>query len=174
RTRLGWSNDEVVAIHSGNMGFKQALDNVIGAAKLAQGEANIRFVLQGDGSQREPLLALVRRLGLRNVSFLPVAPATEFPDILAAGDILLLNQGRQVSDMSLPSKLASYFAAGAPVIAAVRHDSEAAREVEASGGGVVVEPECPAELLAAVKSLAGTPSRRKELGAAGKRFAECE
>jgi glycosyltransferase involved in cell wall biosynthesis len=174
RQRLGWADDEVVILHSGNMGFKQALDNVIGAAELARGEANVRFVLQGDGSQRERLQLLARRLALGNMSFLPIAPETEFPDILAAADILLVNQAREVCDMSLPSKLGSYLAVGLPVVAAARSDSEAGYEVVASGGGVVVEPERPTALLEAVKSLASNPARRRDLGAAGKRFAERE
>jgi glycosyltransferase involved in cell wall biosynthesis len=76
--------------------------------------------------------------------------------------------------MSLPSKLAGYFAAGVPVVAAVAADSEAGREVETSGAGVLVEPDKPEALLRATLDLAGDDERRRRIGAAGTAFADRE
>ena len=100
----------VVAMHSGNMGNKQDLGNVIDAARLAGNREDIRFVLMGDGSQRAALARQAQ--GLDNVAFLPPAPENEYADLLAAADILLLNERATVKDMSLPSKLTSYFRSG--------------------------------------------------------------
>ena len=36
RGELGWPDDRVVCLHAGNMGYKQGLENVIEAARLAQ------------------------------------------------------------------------------------------------------------------------------------------
>ena len=47
---MGWREDEFVALHSGNMGYKQALDNVVRAASLIARRRRVRFVLLGDGS----------------------------------------------------------------------------------------------------------------------------
>ncbi len=54
--RLG---PELVVLHAGNMGLKQGLEQVVDAAALAgrRGSA-IRFVLVGDGNQRERIAAL--------------------------------------------------------------------------------------------------------------------
>ena len=46
--------------------------------------------------------------------------------------------GRRSSDMSLPSKLAAYFAAGRPILAAVPLAGASAREIERSGAGLTV------------------------------------
>ena len=62
---------------------------------------------------------------------------------MQASDVLLVNQRASVTNMSLPSKLTSYFASGRPVIAAVSADSETAWEIEASGAGLVVPPADP-------------------------------
>ncbi len=171
RESLRWQPDEFIVLHSGNMGFKQALENVIRVAELARREHQIRFVLQGDGNQRERLERLSAQRGLTNVSFLPLAPAGEFPNIVAAADLLLVNQGRDVRDMSLPAKITCYFAVGLPVLAAVAADSETGREVSFSEGGIVVEPEKPEALLEAIRCLAADRGRRERLGAAGRRFA---
>ena len=36
RAELGWPDDAMVCLHAGNMGYKQGLENVIEAARLAQ------------------------------------------------------------------------------------------------------------------------------------------
>ena len=171
RARLGWE-DRFVAIHTGSMGFKQGLEHVIAAAELARDRPELLFVLQGDGNQRASLEAETRRLGLENVSFLPLASEAEFPAILRAADAALLNQRPSVLNMSLPAKLASYFAAELPVVAAVAAGDETAREVELAGGGVVVRPGKPQDLVAALERLRTDPERAAALGRAGAEYAE--
>jgi colanic acid biosynthesis glycosyl transferase WcaI len=73
--------------------------------------------------------------------------------------------------MSMPSKLPTYFAAGRPVVAAVAPDSETAREIEASGGGVVVAPGDPHALAEALRGLAADPEERRRLGVTGRAYA---
>ena len=171
RARLGWREGEFIVLHSGNMGHKQGLENVIQAAALAREQPSLRFALQGDGNRRADLEALARGLGLTNLSFLPLAPAAEFPSILAAADLLLVNQRAAVRDMSLPAKITSYFAVGVAVLASVAAESETGKEVKHAGAGEVIEPEDPALLLAAIKRMAADPERRARLGATGKHYA---
>lgn len=171
RRDLGWKTDEFVVLYSGNMGLKQGLDNVLAAAQLADSTERIRFVLQGDGSERARLERQAKDLRIPNVTFLPLSSLEELPDVLAAADLLLLNQHREVRDMSLPSKLAGYFSVGLPVVAAVADDSEAGREIATSGGGVVVEPDRPEALLQTARDLVRNSGRRRTLGAAGRAFA---
>lgn len=174
RQRLGWSANDFVVLHSGNMGAKQGLENVLRAAAQAHPAEHIRFVLQGDGNQRVRLEALARQLPASNVTFPPLVPAEDLPDVLASADLLLLNQRPEVRDMSLPAKLACYFAVGRPVLAAVAPESEAGREVSASGGGLVVEPDQPAALLRATRELAAQPELRSRLGDRGLAYANRE
>lgn len=169
RERLGWEPGETVVLHSGNMGLKQGLEVLVEAARAARGE-KIRIVLMGDGNQREHLRELAH--GLPNFDFLPPADDGDFPDTLAAADVLAVTQKASVLDMSLPSKLTSYFAAGRPVLASVAAAGGTAQEVERSGAGVVVSPEDPQALLAAVRDLTGDPTRADELGARGPVYVE--
>jgi colanic acid biosynthesis glycosyl transferase WcaI len=172
RERLDLPQDAAVCLHAGNMGSKQGLDNVVECARLAAGAAEgLRFVLMGDGSQRPYLEALAARYALPNLRFLPLQPAGVFPSVLASADILLVNQRASVVDMSLPSKLASYFAVGRPVVAAVDPTSEAAREVRTSGAGRVVTPDAPKALLDGILALLEDRAGRERLGAAGRRYA---
>ncbi|MER7764717.1 glycosyltransferase family 4 protein [Streptomyces sp. NPDC097619] len=164
RHHLGWAPGQTVVLHSGNMGLKQGLEVLVNAAQL---DRNVRFVLMGDGSQRAALADLAA--DVPNLDIIPPAADGQFPDILAAADVLAVTQHAAVLDMSVPSKLTSYFAAGRPVVASVAAGGGTAQEVERSGAGVLVPPEDPAALLKAVRELAGNPAAADALGAAGPR-----
>jgi colanic acid biosynthesis glycosyl transferase WcaI len=168
RQRLNLPQEAVICLHAGNMGLKQGLTNVIDCARLAvQADPRLLFVLMGDGSQRERLVALAQRYKLPNLRFLPVQPAELFSSVLAAADILLLNQRASVSSMSLPSKLTSYMMAGRPVVVAAQPNSEAALEVSKAMAGVICVPERPEAMLRSILELTCSPSLRERLGANG-------
>lgn len=173
RGRLGWSEDQSIVLHAGNMGVKQGLDNVVQAARIAEEQnSNLRFVLLGDGNQRRQLEENAR--GLSRLEFLDPVPEEDFASTLAAADILLLNELPGVSDMSIPSKLTSYFQSGRPVLAATGPDSTAAGEIRASGAGVQIPGGNPMSLFEAATRLASNPLLQDELGARGIQYADRE
>ncbi|MGW0469230.1 glycosyltransferase family 4 protein [Streptomyces sp. NPDC003027] len=167
RARLGWRDGETVVLHSGNMGLKQGLEVLVEAARRDPGT---RIVLLGDGNQRARLETL--GAGIANLDFLEPVDEDEFPDVLAAADVLAVTQRASVLDMSVPSKLTSYFAAGRPVVASVAAEGGTALEVLRSGAGVLVPPEDPGALLAEVRRLGADPAAAAALGAQGPRHVE--
>lgn len=170
RERLGWDPDEIIALHAGNMGEKQALENVVEAAVLAGiRRAPIRFVLLGDGNQRNRIERMAT--GVSNLELRDPLPDTEFNAVLRSADILLVNEKRGLKETAVPSKLTTYFAAGLPVIAATEADSTTANEIDSSGAGIRVEPENPRELIAAIEQLRTDVAGRKAYGDAGRHYA---
>ncbi|MFE1750719.1 glycosyltransferase [Streptomyces anandii] len=167
RARLGWAEDRQVILHSGNMGLKQGLEVLVETARL---DPHLDVVLMGDGNQRAALEELAR--DVPNLRFLPPADEADFPDVLAAADVLAVTQRASVLDMSVPSKLTSYFAAGRPVVASVAAEGGTADEVRRSGAGVLVEPEDAAALVKAVRDLAGDPAAAGRLGARGPAYVD--
>jgi colanic acid biosynthesis glycosyl transferase WcaI len=170
RGRFGWADNETVVLYAGSMGVKQGLENVIHAARIAdEDKLNLRFVLMGDGNQRRALEAMARqttRLEIRD----PL-PEGDFVAALKAADILLVNEKPGVAEMSIPSKLTSYFQSGTPVLAATSSESNAAQEVRDSKAGIVVDGGDPARLVQAAASLGRAAKLRKELGANGIEYA---
>ncbi|MDT0444227.1 glycosyltransferase family 4 protein [Streptomyces johnsoniae] len=166
RRRLGWPQDTTVLLHTGNMGLKQGLDVLIDTARQAP---DLRVVLMGEGSQRPRLAELAAHVP--NVELLPPAAAEDFPDVLAAADVLAVTQRAAVLDMSVPSKLTSYFRAGRPVVASVAEGGGTAAEIRSSGAGLLVPPEDPAALAAAVRRLAADPAAADAAGARGAAYA---
>lgn len=167
RHQLGWGSDEVVVLHAGNMGAKQDLENVVRASKLAvSAGVPLRFVLLGDGNRRRSL----EKLGPNPcLQFLDPLPDGEFEEALASADILLVNELSGMTEMSVPSKLTTYFNTGLPVLAAVDESSVTADEVGLARGGLRVSPGDPQALLEGALLLAADSGLRAELGAAGQR-----
>jgi glycosyltransferase involved in cell wall biosynthesis len=171
RTALGWHDDEYVVLHAGNMGVKQGLENVIEAARLAcERGSHVRFVLLGDGNQRETLETAAR--GVAALQMLSSLPDAEFRTALACADALLVNEKPGVAGMAVPSKLTSYFSAGLPVIAATDPGSVTESEVVLSGGGIAVPAGEPDALLSAAERLSSDVDAATAMGRAGRRFRE--
>ncbi|PEG43227.1 glycosyltransferase WbuB [Mycolicibacterium agri] len=169
RDAHGWSHDEVVVLHAGNMGYKQGLENVVAAAELAgRSGSRVRFVLLGDGNQRADLQAAGAGVGA--LEFLSPVREEELPAALGAADVLLVNERPGVAQMSLPSKLTSYFSAGKPILAATDEAGFTAQEVMASGAGVRVPADRPDLLLAEALRLGADRALAAKLGQAGRRY----
>ncbi|MFC0488273.1 glycosyltransferase family 4 protein [Sinomonas atrocyanea] len=170
RRSLGWVDDEVIALHAGNMGVKQGLENVVEAARLASAlGSQVKFVLLGDGNRRAALEEA--GAGIPNLTFLRPMDDAGYSAALRAADVLLVNELADVREMSVPSKLTSYFATGLPVVAATHEESATSDEIRLSEGGVRVDPERPSVLLRAIETLGTDLERAAKLGANGQSYA---
>ncbi|WFR68150.1 glycosyltransferase [Curtobacterium flaccumfaciens] len=149
--------------------MKQGLENVVDAARLAnERRSNVRFVLLGDGNQRERLAHLAS--GLPALSMIASLPDTEFRQALEGADALLVNERSGVAGMAVPSKLTSYFSTGLPVIAATGSGGVTESEVLMAEAGPVVAAGDPKALLDAAEALAADPQRAADFGENGRRF----
>lgn len=116
RAELGIAQDAFVALYSGHLGAKQALHEMLAAARLLAAEpTKVLFVIAGEGPLKEKLQASAADLG--NVRFLPLQPAERMHDFLALADLHLLPQTSGAADLVLPSKLGPMLASGKPVAA---------------------------------------------------------
>ena len=164
--------EKFLIFHTGNMGKKQYLINVLDGADLSRQETGLQWVLVGQGEERRTLEQDVSRRNLANVRMLPLQPAEALSRMYSSADVLLLNQSAAIEDAVIPSKLLTYMAAGRPIVAAVSERSEAARQVLRGNCGVVVPPENPRALVDAVLALRQDPALRHQLGANGRAYVE--
>jgi colanic acid biosynthesis glycosyl transferase WcaI len=166
RALLGAASGETLVVHAGNMGAKQGLETVIAAAAELDDE-RIVIALVGDGYHRAALEERARHLAPGRLRFFPIQE--DLPATLAAADILVLAQRGKVVDSVAPSKLLSYMAAGKPVIASVNVNSEAGLMIRTAKCGLIVPPEQPSALAAALLELRRQPELCRSLGDAGRR-----
>ena len=167
RSRFGWTADEFVVIHTGNMGAKQALENVVEAAQELNGNSRIKIYLVGHGNQESNLKALCQ--GKKNISVMAAVSDEDYSALLSAADLLLVNERSTQMEMSLPSKLTSYLYSERPVLAAVPRGGATWKFL--NGFAELVEAGDPKSLALKIEELSTNNNRRDELARLGLEFA---
>ena len=168
RSKFGWLPDDFVVIHTGNMGAKQDLENVVRAANSLNGFSKIRIYLVGHGNQESNLKALC--LDKSNISVLPAVSDADYSALLSAADLLLVNERSTQMEMSLPSKLTSYLYSERPVIAAVPRGGATWKFLD--GVAELVEAGDPVALARAIEELSKQPEKLADLARRGRVFAD--
>lgn len=154
-------------LYAGNLGYSQGFETLLAAAELAGDGVEVEIV--GDGNAAGDVRRLAR--GARAVTTRGPVPNEEFPALLASAHAHVVLQRRISAGANLPSKIAPYLASGRPVIGSIDAATPAAELLEESGGAILVEPESPEALAAAMRQLAGDAELRARLGESGRRFA---
>jgi colanic acid biosynthesis glycosyl transferase WcaI len=126
--------------YAGNLGVPQGLNIFLEAADLLRHESGIRFMMMGDGMQREALRRGIKKLSLENFILLPHQPYSLVPLIYASSDANLVPQAAETGFDAVPSKVYRIMACSRPVIAVTDPSSDLARLVNDAGCGVVVPP----------------------------------
>jgi glycosyltransferase involved in cell wall biosynthesis len=168
RSRFGWASDDFVVIHTGNMGAKQDLENVVGAADALNGFSKIKIYLVGHGNQESNLKALC--VGKSNIAVLPAVLDSDYSALLSAADLLMVNERSTQMEMSLPSKLTSYLYSERPVIAAVPRGGATCKFLD--GVAELVEAGDPVALARAIEELSKQPEKLADLAGRGRVFAD--
>ncbi len=86
--------------------------------------------------------------------------------------MLLVNELPGLTEMSVPSKLTTYWSSSRPVVAAVDPGSTTAGEITTSGAGVLVAPADPEALVDAIEKLMVDPTLCQTVVEAGHAFRE--
>lgn len=168
RSQFGWTSDDFVVIHTGNMGAKQDLENVVRAADALHSDSKIKIYLVGHGNQESNLKALC--LGKGNIAVLPAVADADYSALLSAADLLLVNERSTQMEMSLPSKLTSYLYSERPVIAAVPRDGATWKFLV--GVAELVEAGDPVALARSIEELSEQPEKLADLAKRGRIFAD--
>jgi glycosyltransferase involved in cell wall biosynthesis len=169
RQWLGAGAGELLVLYIGAHGISQGLSSLIEAASLLDGEG-VHLALVGEGADKKAVSARLQQLGASNVTMLPGVPHERVPALVAAADVCLVPL-RDVPLFStfIPSKMFEYLGAGKAVVGSVR--GESARILE-EAGAVVVPPEDPEALAAALRELAVDPQRRDLMGKRGRDYVQ--
>ena len=163
--------DRFVVLYSGNIALTQGLETVINAAGLLQDYPQIALVIVGEEKALSGLQTHCDRKQVSNVLLLPFQPREAVPEMLAAADVGLIVQRKNVIAFNMPSKTQLLLASGRPIIASVPLDGSAAQVIHQSQGGLVVPPESPQELAAAILKLYHDRDYGERLGAQGRQYA---
>jgi len=122
-----------------------------------------RFVLAGDGEQRQNFEQQVTRLQLQN-RFLFLGRRDDVPHLLACCDIAVLPSRAE----GLPNAVLEYLAAGLPTVAS--HVGGNAEIIQDGKNGLLVPPDDPSSLSEALLRLLRDPAFAVNLGNRGREY----
>jgi glycosyltransferase involved in cell wall biosynthesis len=153
----------------GTLGRANALDALIEAARLLAAD-DVGFVIVGQGPEEARLRTLAAPLD--NVSMVGPVAKRDVPATLKAFDACYVGYHRSplyrfgIS----PNKVFDYMAAARPVILAASAANDPVRDGQC---GLTVEPDDPAALAQAIRSLkSAPPAERARMGSNGRTYVE--
>ena len=169
RRQLGVSGKFLVC-YIGTMGMAHGLETLLDAAsQLRQQNPDVRFLLIGEGAEKERIKGQAQARGLENVCFLDQQPREKIPAFISASDAcLVLLKKTEVFKTVIPTKMLEFMSSARPVILAV--EGQAQQIVEEAGAGVVIEPENARALAAAIVQLAADRELGRALGQKGREY----
>jgi colanic acid biosynthesis glycosyl transferase WcaI len=157
-----------VLVHAGNLGFYGAWETLITAVRDLEADG-VGLVFVGDGAQRAHMEAQAREA--KNVRFLPFFPADKIPSVLAAADAHVITVKRGLEGVVVPSKLYGILAAGKAILAVAPRETDPVSLGAKFGFAVSADPDRPAEVAAAIRSLAGDEAKVQDMGRAARAVA---
>ena len=133
--------DSFKIMFAGNIGSGQDIPSIIKAAQILKEYGYIKFIILGDGSEKEYLVQKVKELNLSDtIYYLGSYPVKEMANFYYHADMMLLIlRDELVYSYIVPAKLQSYLASKKPVAAMI--NGEAADIIKRSKCGVVVNAE---------------------------------
>lgn len=186
RHEMGWADDELVVMYSGNIGLGHRFGEIL---KVAEGGVDVeirsdeadslsiqnlsktRFVFFGGGKRQEEVRDFIRKYPEGPVELHDYVAAEMLDAHLRSADVHLVSLDAAWTGTMVPSKLQGVFAAERPVIFIGSASSSIGRWVSESGGGWVVDSNDVAALAEAIEE-AANPQERARRGRAAKLFAD--
>lgn len=142
--------DVFYAIYAGNIGRMQNVELIIRTAKQLKDKQNIRFLIIGDGVNKESIEQLAKQECLENVIFLPMQPKELATSVYSAASVNLIPLVEGGIKTALPSKTGVVLSCGKPVAVCVDKDSEFSKLILDNECGVAVCPTDEDQLAQAI------------------------
>jgi len=161
--------DRFVFLYAGTLGFKHDPELL---AQLAQRVPSAVVMVVSQGLGRAYLERRKHDLALDNLVLADYPPFSSVAEMHSAADVLVGLIEPEAGAYCVPSKVLSYLCASRPLLLAIPKANLAARIVAGEGAGVVVEPGCVDDFLAAAERLMRDPASAAAMGARGRAYAE--
>ena len=139
-----------------NFYLNKGLVYLIEAARILNSD-NLMFVVIGDGAERQKLEEMIKKYNLEN-NFLLQGSMADAHKYLKAFDLFVLPSIKE----GMPWTVLEAMAAGLPIVAA--KVGGVPEMIENGKSGILVEPQNPQELVAAIKKIIADDNLRKFLG----------
>lgn len=159
---------------TGNIGLAQGLDILIPVSLLLKEQnISVRFVLIGDGSDKERLVELVSKNRVDDYFvFIERQPAERIPELLSVSDAgLVILKKSFIFSKTIPAKVQSYLACGIPIL--VSANGEVQQVINEAKAGFVSDAEDAQGLFDAIVSFSNlSDTERLKMGKLAKLYSD--
>lgn len=167
RKEYNYSSGDFILFYGGIIGHAQGLDVILNAAKELENYENIKFVLLGNGPEKERLQKLKAELGLNNLQFFDAVPKSQMQKIIMDTNASIIPLKRlDLFKGAIPSKIFENLALKKPIILGVEGEAEELF-IQQGKCGVSFTPEDSKDLAKQILHLYNNPNLVKELGENG-------
>ena len=170
RRALNLPDNKIVVGYSGNLARKQGIELLVEMAERFQNRDDVQFLICGDGTAKPGLIAMVEKLGLKNVTLAPLQPEPDLPALLSAIDVHVVTQKDEVSDLVMPGKMFNIMSCSGAQVITAPDGSAIDQVITQSGAGIRVRREDKEGLEAAILKLCDGAQLRREMGDKGREY----
>lgn len=157
RTQNGFLATDFILTYGGIIGHAQGLEVILKAASYLINQQHLKFILIGNGPEKEKLLQLKKELQLHNVFIFNTIDKNQMPEVIAASDVAIIPLKRlELFKGAIPSKIFENLAMKKPILLGVEGE---AKELFIDKGqcGLAFTPEDATDLASKIKYLLDKP-----------------
>lgn len=170
RTSLGFSSSDKLFYYGGIIGYAQGLEIILQAAGLLRDRPEVKFILLGEGPEKQRLMQMKTDLQLNSVYFFGAVPKNEMPAFVKMIDASIIPLRKlDLFRGAIPSKIFESLAMEKPIVLGVEGEAEELfiREGQA---GVSYVPEDHQALAEAIRKLLASPEEVRIMGSNGRKY----
>lgn len=156
---------------AGNIGKAQDMTTMIEAAEILKENIDIKWIIAGDGSEKQWLDAEIKNRNLQNIVYtVGKKPYNEMLPFFKACDILYVSlTDEYIFSLTIPAKVQAYMSASKPILAAL--DGEGVRIINEAQVGFSAASGNPRELANCVLLLKEmSVEQRQQMGKNGLKY----
>ena len=163
-------NQHPILLYAGTLSMKHNPGTLLHLAQQVGNRAQIVVVSQGAGA--DWLTKAVAEHKPNNLMVLPYQEADQLPAMYASAQLLLVLLTEDAGQFSVPSKVLTCLCAGRPILAAIPRENLAARIIENSGAGFIVDPNDHVGFAQKAQLLLDEPELCQTMGESARKWAD--
>jgi glycosyltransferase involved in cell wall biosynthesis len=169
---LSWEfKGKFVVTYAGILSWFQDLETLIEAANILRNHKEIKFLIVGDGPQKQSLHDKCCALGLENITFKPLEPRDEYLQTLLNSDVCVVAIKKELTTTTIPSKIFDIMVCSKPVLAIVPK-GEITELISKSKSGYSAQSGNAQEVANYIIKLYENPKFARETGLNGRCYLE--
>ena len=172
RSSHNFFTEDFIFLYGGIIGYAQGLEVILKAANILRDKSKIKFILLGDGPEKERLIKISEQLNLKSIYFYDPVSKLDMPNIVSACTATIVPLKRlDLFKGAIPSKIFESLAMKKPILLGVEGEAQQLFIVEGKCG-LFFTPDSETELAAVILKMVDNPSLIAELGTNARRYVD--